>query len=153
MTPAEIALAAYRAETMRAISDRRSIWCCNCQAEVQARLTTGGEVYPHRADLAGVPVWRCDGCKAHVGCHWRTKQPTRPLGVIPSPEIKEARKHLHALIDPIWQSGRMKRGVLYARISTALGREYHTAELRCVEEARHVWRVVQAIKQEAARDA
>lgn len=130
----------------------RAIWCCGCTIEVRARLTSGAEIYPHRRDLASVPMWRCDGCGNHVGCHWRTKEPTRPLGVIATPEIKSARQHLHRLIDPIWQSGRMRRGQLYARITDALGRQYHTAELRSVEEAREVYRIVQAIEKEAPHD-
>jgi hypothetical protein len=43
---------------------------------------------------------------------------------------------LHALIDPIWQSGKMGRRELYAAIGRDLGREYHTAETRTLEEAR-----------------
>lgn len=127
----------------------RSIYCCGCGAEVKARLTNGREVYPHRADLASLPFWRCDACGNHVGCHWRTADRTRPLGVIATPEVKNARQHLHRLIDPIWQSGRMKRSHLYARITAALGRQYHTAEVRSVEEAREIYRIVQRIEMEA----
>lgn len=47
---------------------------------------------------------------------------------------------LHALIDPIWQSGKMGRRELYAAIRRDLGREYHTAETRTLEEAREAYR-------------
>lgn len=130
-------------------ADRRTIWCCACNTDVQARLTSGAEVYPHRQDLASVPMWRCDGCKGHVGCHWQTKDRTKPLGVIPTAAIREARQHLHRLIDPLWKSGRMRRGQLYARITLELGRPYHTGEIRSIDEAREVYRVVQAIAKEA----
>lgn len=132
---------------------QRSVWCCGCLADVQARLTDGAEIYPHRADLADLPFWRCDACGNHVGCHWKTKDRTRPLGVIPTREIKDARQHLHRVIDPIWQSGRMKRAVLYQRISAEIGRQYHTAEIRSVEEARDVWRAVQKITASPLSDA
>lgn len=106
---------------------------------------TGAHVYPHRPDLASLPFWVCPGCGGFVGCHHKTKDRTRPLGVIASPEVKNARKHIHALIDPLWQGGRIGRRALYQQIGEKLGREYHTAEIRSVEEARAVWRVARDI--------
>ena len=118
----------------------RRIHCCGCGGEVGARLTDGGEIYPHRADLRSLPFWRCDACGSFVGCHHKTKNRTQPLGCIPTPELKEARKKLHALIDPIWQSGRMSRRELYAALSRELGWKYHTAMIRTIEEARAAYR-------------
>ena len=120
------------------------IYCCACACDVQARLTDGREIYPHRGDLADLPFWRCK-CGEFVGCHHKTKYRTRPLGCIPSPEMRNARKHIHSLIDPEWQSGRMRRGSLYAAISRAIGWEYHTAELRTIEDARVVYRAAASI--------
>lgn len=117
------------------------LWCCTCAADVAARLTSGAEVYPHRPDLADVPRWICDTCRCHVGTHHKTSDPTRPLGNIPSDEIKRARVHIHNLIDPLWRSGRVKRREVYAHLSRELGREYHTGELRTIEEARRVYRI------------
>lgn len=119
----------------------RRIWCCACNREVDARLTDGGEIYPHRKDLESLPFWSCDECANFVGCHHKTKNRTAPLGCIPTPEIKEARKHIHALIDPIWQSGKMGRKDLYAAISERIGWTYHTAKIRSVEEARKIYRI------------
>lgn len=62
----------------------RAIFCCCCENDVHARLTDGREIYPHRHDLYSLPFWRCDGCGNHVGCHHKTKDRTRPLGVIPT---------------------------------------------------------------------
>lgn len=117
------------------------LWCCQCQCDVDARLTSGAEVYPHRPDLAALPRWKCDGCGNSVGTHHKTDNPTRPLGNIGSPEINRARMHIHALIDPAWKSKRIKRGKLYGYLSNALGREYHTGEIKTVEEARDVYRL------------
>lgn len=97
------------------------IYCCACAGEVEARLTDGREIYPHRSDLKALPFWRCDACGNFVGCHHKTKNRTAPLGCIPTPELRAARKHLHALIDPVWQSGRMARKDLYASISREVG--------------------------------
>lgn len=55
---------------------------------------------PHRPDLKHLNFYRCKECGGYVGCH---KGSIRPLGVIPSPEIKNARKHIHALLDPLWR--------------------------------------------------
>lgn len=118
----------------------RRIHCCGCSGDVDARLTDGGEIYPHRPDLRSLPFWRCDACGNFVGCHHKTADRTRPLGCIPTAELKEARKMLHALIDPIWQSGKMSRRELYAAIGRDLGREYHTAETRTMDEARAAYR-------------
>lgn len=121
------------------------IFCCQCAKNVDARLTDGAEIYPHRPDLHALPFWKCDACKNYVGCHHRTTERTRPLGVIPTKEIKSARKQIHKLLDPIWERGKMKRGQVYKRISDALGYEFHTAEIRSVEEAQKITQIVKRI--------
>ncbi|WP_240579404.1 HNH endonuclease [Ochrobactrum sp. A-1] len=94
-------------------------------------------------DLAGLPFWKCDACGNFVGCHHKTKQRTAPLGCIPTPEIKEARSHIHRILDPLWKSGRFSRRELYSKIANSLGiKEYHTAELRSVEQARDAYRAI-----------
>ncbi len=127
--------------------ETREIRCCGCGKKVQARLTDGTEIYPHRPDLAGQPFWKCDACGNFVGCHHKTKNRTQPLGCIPTPEIKRARQHIHRLLDPIWKSGRMGRTELYAKLSERLGWKYHTANIRSVEEARTVYRLIKEIAQ------
>lgn len=118
------------------------IYCCACNRDIEARLTNGAEVYPHLEDLAELPFWMCDACGNYVGCHHKTKNRTQPLGVIATPEIKKARQHIHAVLDPIWKSGKMKRASIYKRISDELGWQYHTANIRTIEEARKVYAIV-----------
>ena len=120
----------------------REIYCCGCGEKVQARLTDGGEIYPHRQDLYSLPFWKCDACGNYVGCHHKTKNRTAPLGCIPTPELKNARNYIHRLLDPIWQSGKMGRKEIYKKRSDELGWKYHTAQIRSVEEARKVYRIV-----------
>jgi hypothetical protein len=103
------------------------------------------EIYPHRPDLYSLPFWRCDACKNFVGCHHKTQNRTAPLGCIPTPELKNARMHLHALIDPIWQSGKMKRRAVYEAISKEVGWNYHTAKTRSVGEARAAYKAALTI--------
>ncbi|MDK4703862.1 zinc-finger-containing protein [Rhizobium sp. CNPSo 4062] len=128
------------------MSKTRSIFCCGCQVDVQVRLTDGKEIYPHRGDLAQHPFWKCDACGNFVGCHHKTKDRTNPLGCIPTREIKEARQHIHRILDPLWKSGRYGRRELYTMIAHVLGiEEYHTAEIRSVDEARRVYRIINDI--------
>ncbi len=128
---------------------KRSIYCCGCDGFVEARLTDGSEIYPHRPDLHSLPFWKCDGCGNNVGCHHKTKDRTRPLGIIATKELKAARQHIHRILDPLWKSKRIKRGALYAEIASRLGtHEYHTAEIKSVEEAREVYRHVRNIERE-----
>lgn len=124
------------------------LWCCSCAEYVEARLTNGAEVYPHRGDLSDLPFWRCDKCGNWVGCHHKTKNRTKPLGNIPSPELKKARGHIHALIDPLWKSRRIGRRELYQAMSDKLGWNYHTASLRTIDEARKAYRAGLEIRSE-----
>ena len=129
-----------------------SLYCCACGKDVSARLTDGSEIYPHRPDLYALPFWRCDGCGNYVGCHHKTNNRTAPLGCIPTPEIKNARNHIHALLDPIWQSGKMGRKQIYAAISERVGWKYHTAKIRSIEEAREIYRIVRKISYDQSAD-
>ena len=124
----------------------KTIYCCECGRDVGARLTDGREIYPHRTDLRELPFWKCDECGNSVGCHHKTKDRTRPLGCIPSFIIKEARKELHKLLDPIWKAGRITRKEMYQKISVHLGYEYHAANIRSIEEANKVYKYIWAVK-------
>ena len=122
------------------------IYCVECNNKIKAVLTNGKEIYPHREDLHKLPFWKCPECNNYVGCHHKTKKRTRPLGVIPTKEIRNARKHIHALLDPIWKNGQIKRGELYNMISKRLGFRYHSADIRSIPEARFVYRIILDIK-------
>lgn len=123
----------------------RLIYCCACAAKIHARLTNGAEIYPHRDDLHSLPFWKCDSCRNYVGCHHKTKNPTEPLGNIPSPEMRKARNHIHAILDPLWKSKKYKRSELYGLISDHMGFGYHTAKLRTLEEARKAYKFIKEL--------
>ncbi len=123
-----------------------NIYCCSCEDEIEARLTNGIEIYPHRSDLAKLPFWKCDCCNNFVGCHHKTKNRTQPLGCIPTPEIKKHRQALHGIIDPVWKDGRMKRSELYKLISKKLGFKYHTGSLKSLDECRAAYKAIEEIK-------
>lgn len=119
----------------------KPIFCCGCGYEIPARLTSGKEVYPHLPHLHRLHFWKCHACGNSVGCHKGSKKHA-PLGCIPTPEIKRARRHIHRLLDPLWKSGKVKRRVIYEHLSEKLGYRYHTADLRDIDEARRVYRLV-----------
>jgi len=124
------------------------IYCAGCKKYVFARLTDGKEMYPHRRDLHSVPFWSCNACPAFVGCHHKTSEPTRPLGVLATQALKNERKKIHALFDPLWQSGKIRRASAYGFVSERIGKEYHNAEIRTVEEAREIYKIVSELNKQ-----
>lgn len=89
-----------------------------------AVLVGGDVIYPHRPDLYEKKFWQCDPCDAYVGCH----RPgvgygdgTRPLGRLANAELREAKKNVHALFDPLWKEGDWTRKTAYQWLSKMLG--------------------------------
>ena len=118
------------------------IYCAVCRSDQECSEATGKEIYPHRPDLARLEFYQCNGCGNYVGCH---KDTGKPLGIIVSGEVKKARIHIHELMDPVWKSGRIKRSELYRRVTDALGYRFHTAEIKTLNEARHIYRAIRTI--------
>lgn len=120
------------------------IYCCGCNGKVKCYLVAGETVYPHRPDLFKLKFWRCFECKNFVGCH-KNSQKNAPLGNIPTPELKKARQHIHAILDPQWKAfkrSKTARNRAYEIIGKYLGYKYHTAQIRSLEEARKVYKFV-----------
>lgn len=123
------------------------IYCCGCETEVEARRTTGKEIYPHRKDLHSKNFWKCDACKNYVGCHNRGHGKS-PVGCIPTKELMNARRHIHSLLDPLWKKRKIQRTEVYDMMSKRLGYEYHTGEIQSITEARRVYRELLNLKKE-----
>lgn len=124
------------------------IFCHGCSSEVEARLTDGSEIYPHRQDLSRLPFWICDTCKNYVGCLDKTDDPTRPKGTIPTAEARKARAYVHRTIDPYWMSGKISRKKLYGKLSKHIGKTYHTANISTWDEAMDVTRFARQLIEE-----
>lgn len=124
------------------------IYCTGCEAEVDARLTSGKEMYPHRLELATLPFWIHDVCGAFVGCHHKSKSKLMPLGFLATKEVKQWRMRIHNVLDPLWKHGLIKRKHAYARLSKALGHTYHTGEIYSAEEGEFVFRLVEEMRNE-----
>jgi len=121
------------------------IYCCKCRKHVNAELTTGQTVYPHRTDLYKNKYYICPHCKSYVGCHNNT---TRPLGCIPTNELKIARRKLHNKMDPLWKEGKISRKELYNRISKELGYTYHNGQTKTVQECLFIYDIIDKIEKE-----
>lgn len=94
---------------------------CNNPAE----LVDGTVIYLHRPDLAHKKFWNCAPCKAYVGCHETTfnhdfPKGTMPLGRLANAELRSAKSAAHALFDPLWKTGKMRRGQAYAWLADQL---------------------------------
>lgn len=122
------------------------IYCVECKQDVDAKLVTGKEVYPHRSDLYNLLFYKCPACGGFVGTH---KDGTnKPLGCIPTFALKRARIGVHDRMDKLWKSGRIKRKDLYNKISEYMGYEYHNGETRSVEECNKALCVINRIERE-----
>lgn len=127
------------------------LFCIQCNQDSEVSKVTGREVYSHRPDLYNKNFYRCNKCKNFVGCHNQGKS-TRPLGCIPNKAMKNARQHIHTILDPIWKNrsaNYKSRSQVYREISEAVGYEFHTAELRSIDEARKIYMIVKKISARA----
>ncbi|MGH6769514.1 MAG: zinc-finger-containing protein [Xanthobacteraceae bacterium] len=70
-------------------------------------------------------IWLCRPCDAYVGCHNNTRQ---PKGSFANKELRRARRRAHAVIDPLWLSGKYKRKTVYIRLQEAFGHCVHIGE-------------------------
>lgn len=96
--------------------------CPYCNKE--APWVSNEQIYGKRYG-ASYMCYYCKDCDAYVGCHNNTG---KPLGTMANKELRTWRMKAHAHIDPIWKSGRLKRGQVYARLRKHFGREIHIGE-------------------------
>lgn len=80
-------------------------------------MVTGKEIYPHRKDLWKKKFFRCEPCKAYVGCH----RDGRPLGRLANRYLRRWKIKAHEVFDPLWKSGEMKRQEAYNWLAEKLG--------------------------------
>lgn len=95
---------------------RAPVTCPYCHRA--GELVSGAAVYPYRLDLRGKSFWRCEPCKAWVGCHPGT---IKPLGRLANAELRAAKQRAHAAFDPLWKSGAMGRAEAYGWLADAIG--------------------------------
>lgn len=122
------------------------IYCCVCEQLRSCQLVTGAEIYGPGTGYDWARFFQCPECGGYVS----TSRTGEPLGTIPTKEIRALRSQIHAVIDPIWRSGTLRRGEVYKRMARALGiPEYHTAELSTVDIAERALKAAYTIQSEA----
>lgn len=67
-------------------------------------------------------MYLCRPCDAYVSVH---KGSNTPMGTMANKTLRELRKKVHNIIDPIWQSGKLHRAQVYNRLSNHLGVDYY----------------------------
>lgn len=87
---------------------------------VAAELVGGQAIYAHRSDLWGLKFWLCRACNAYTGTH-RDSPVHAPKGGLARAELRSARIRAHAVFDPKWKSGDMRRGDAYRWLRDKLG--------------------------------
>ena len=83
-----------------------------------SEMVTGQIIYPHRNDLYGKKFYRCKPCGAYVGCHPGTD---KPLGRLANAELRRAKSAAHAIFDPLWKNGSIKRAAAYKWLAENIG--------------------------------
>lgn len=93
------------------------VLCPYCEKE--AEQVTGDIIYPHRHDLKHLLFYRCEPCKAYVGCH---KNSGKPLGTLANRELRDARSKAHMFFDKLWRFSwsRMSRSAAYRWLANAM---------------------------------
>lgn len=99
-----------------------TVFCPNCKKE--AAWIPNEQVYGRRYGISYM-CYYCSDCDYYVGCHQNTR---RPLGTMVGKELRRLRMDVHVKIDPLWKNGSISRKDLYARISSVIGKTYHTGE-------------------------
>lgn len=122
-----------------------TIYCCQCKKEVEPNLIDGSIAYNHRPDLHFLYFWQCPHCKNFVGTHKTKQRWQEPLGCIATQAMKDARRKLHCILDPLWKNKLFTRKDLYKIISEKLGYEYHTANTKSLDEIKKVETIITAL--------
>lgn len=97
-----------------------------------SKLVTGAELYPHRPTLHKCFFWRCEPCKAHVGCHREgalfmigdkraISNGRVPLGRLANADLRRAKSEAHTAFDTMWRTRTMSRNGAYRWLAKELG--------------------------------
>ncbi|NEO85473.1 MAG: hypothetical protein F6J87_14680 [Spirulina sp. SIO3F2] len=92
-------------------------------------------------------LYCCTNCDARVGIH---DGGSVPKGTLANTEIRNARKHVHALFDRIWKEGWLSRKEAYKRMAKELdipSQECHIGWFD-VPECRKAWKAAAKIYRE-----
>lgn len=104
--------------------------CPRCQVAAVRRSTS----YVYGRDY-GRDLWVCPNyprCDMFVGMHPDGK----PLGTMAGASLRRARNAAHAVFDPLWKSGQMRRPEAYEWLAGALGLAVEDTHIALFDEAK-----------------
>lgn len=133
-----------------------SLYCQQCERNVDTLVQNGEVIYPRRKDLADYVFLQCPHCGNYVGADafrpqdtinkWKRRHDQK---VIPTAQFRIYRRRIHSLIDPVWKKNIMKRGTIYRRLSKATGVKYHNSSLHDTEVMKKALKEARKIRREA----
>jgi hypothetical protein len=97
--------------------------CDVCGADAELTQSTAGGVTKN--------AWFCPSCIAFVCCHEGT---TTPLGHMALPAVRQLRKQLHEVADPLWREGLMTRDRMYLIMASKLEIDPENAHIAMLSE-------------------
>lgn len=80
-------------------------------------------------------IWLCSNypaCDARVGCHDETDS---PLGTMANRALREKRKAVHAVFDPLWKGGGKSRGEAYDLLADLMGKPVNLTHIGMFSES------------------
>jgi len=113
--------------------------CPYCKKE--AKWIPNEQVYGRRFGKSYM-CYYCKDCNAYVGCHNNTKQ---ALGTMANPALRKMRQHVHGILDPLWESGKMKRKEVYQKLRQIFGKEIHVGESD-IEQCKDIIRALEKLR-------
>lgn len=113
-------------KTLDCRNGKYKMYCVQCEEDVSPDVVSGKVIYPYRKDLYGLVLFQCPNCKNYASEHAR---------VIPTRTIRKFRQKIHSIIDPLWRSGVVTRSWVYRNMSKAIGKDFHSGNIRSDEEA------------------
>lgn len=116
---------------MKSKSNKRHVYCANCEDHVHGQLISGDIAYPNNERLRYLILCQCPDCLQFVATHRKTKD---PVGCIPTPKMKLMRAQAHSLIDPIWKTERMSRTSVYRHLTDRLGDAGHAGKTKSEDD-------------------
>lgn len=143
--------------------------CLHCGEP--SRKVSGRVIYPNRQDLYRLIFWKCDPCGAYVGSH---KRSGKPKGFPGNHEVRNARKYVHKVLDPLWRNAHRDpayansekddraikviqgsaRGRVYAWLAHQMGISKETCHVGMfgIEECRMAWPLCRKANYSEIRD-
>ena len=101
--------------------------CPYCTAP--AVLVNGTALFPFQEDGATELYWTCTPCDAYIGTY---RNSTEPRGRLANPELRDAKRRLHKVYDPLWKAfPKPERTSEKHRVRKWLARRLHIPQDQC----------------------